>query len=433
MQDFPMEKGLRQGDPLSPYLFVLCMERLSNMILAKVNDKSWKGVRASVQGHAISHLFFADDLLLFGSAEERNCQTIMDVLRKFSAISGLKLNLLKSKIFMSPNVSISKARNSSGLCGISLTLDLGRYLGILLLHSRCSRNHFQFIIDKIQSRLSEWKTSMLSFTGRATLIQLVTYAILTYSMQTMLLLANICKVIDKHNRNFLGDDCENKKRIHLLNWATICNSKKFGGLGLRKAKLQNSALLSKLGWRTICKDSSLWVKVLERKYLLNDQLMTYSSKRNSFLTWRGILKSRDVLRKGIKWGVGDGSKISIWHDWWCREASLSFQYPNHNSINMDKVDKLMNGLGEWDVNMFESYLPRDVFSEVLKIHLPQFVTFPDTPFWKGSPSGKIKLNIDGCARGDLGKGGFGGVFRDEAGIWICGFLRQLDSCQSLEA
>ena len=74
-----MEKGLRQGDPFSPYLFVLCMERLFNMILAKVNDKSWKRVRASVQGPAISHLFFADDLLLFGKAVERNCQTIMDV------------------------------------------------------------------------------------------------------------------------------------------------------------------------------------------------------------------------------------------------------------------------------------------------------------------------------------------------------------------
>lgn len=48
-------------------------------------------------------------------------------------------------------------------------------------------------------------------------------------------------------------------------------------------------------------------------------------------------------------------------------------------------------------------------------------------------SGKIKLNTDGCARGDPGKGGFGGVFRDEAGAWICGFFGQLDSCQSLEA
>lgn len=71
LKEFSMEKGLRQGDPFSPYLFVLCMERLSNMIMAKVNDKGCKGVKASAQGPVITHLFFADDLLLFGKADEK--------------------------------------------------------------------------------------------------------------------------------------------------------------------------------------------------------------------------------------------------------------------------------------------------------------------------------------------------------------------------
>ena len=104
VREFNLKKGLRQGDPVSPYHFVLCMERLSNLITLKVSSGDWKGTKASARGPAISHLFFADDLLLFAKADSRNCDTIMDVLNQFSNCPGLKIDLAKSKLFVSPNV-----------------------------------------------------------------------------------------------------------------------------------------------------------------------------------------------------------------------------------------------------------------------------------------------------------------------------------------
>ena len=76
-------RGLRQGDPLSPYLFVICMEYLSGLILDRVEKKQWEGIKASPNGPTITHLFFADDLILFDNADKVNCATILEVLEEF--------------------------------------------------------------------------------------------------------------------------------------------------------------------------------------------------------------------------------------------------------------------------------------------------------------------------------------------------------------
>lgn len=137
LPNFNPGRGLRRGDPLSPYLFVLCMERLSNMISNSVNLGLWKGVSVSNNSTPLTHLFFADDLILFGQATATNCMNIISVLELFCNISGQSMNLQKSKLFVSPNIPISEARNLSNSCGVALTEDLGKYLGIPLLHSLC--------------------------------------------------------------------------------------------------------------------------------------------------------------------------------------------------------------------------------------------------------------------------------------------------------
>lgn len=77
---FHPSRGIRQGDPFSPYLFILCMEYLGHLIKEKCAAKTWSPVKATRSGPSFSHLFFADDLVLFTSADLNNCCAINDVL-----------------------------------------------------------------------------------------------------------------------------------------------------------------------------------------------------------------------------------------------------------------------------------------------------------------------------------------------------------------
>lgn len=101
LEEFSPRRGLRQGDPLSPYLFVLCMERQSALIRNKVEEGSWKGVRVARDTSPLSHLFFADDLILFGETNFNTCNSMMEVLKDFREMSGQSINFSKSKLFVS--------------------------------------------------------------------------------------------------------------------------------------------------------------------------------------------------------------------------------------------------------------------------------------------------------------------------------------------
>ena len=99
LESFCPSRGIRQGDPLSPYLFILCMEFLGHLIEDKCAAKVWKPVKTSRNGPSFSHLFFADDLVLFAEANTENCLAIRDVLQEFCSKSGQKVSEAKSRVF----------------------------------------------------------------------------------------------------------------------------------------------------------------------------------------------------------------------------------------------------------------------------------------------------------------------------------------------
>ena len=130
-------RGLHQRDPLSPYLFVLYIETLAHYIQFAVNHKAWKPIDLTKSGPKISHLFFADDILIFIETCLDQVQVVKTCLEIFCDASSQKVNAAKTKVFFfSRNVNHVQARELSQKLGFSLTSDLGKYLGVLLLHKR---------------------------------------------------------------------------------------------------------------------------------------------------------------------------------------------------------------------------------------------------------------------------------------------------------
>ena len=123
-------RGIRQGDSLFPYLFILCMDFLGQLIEEKYSKKLWQPVKASKNGSAFSHLLFTNDLVFFAKADYVNCSAITDVLDTFCNMTEQLVSESKSRVYFLPNVDRDTRESLSDILGFSSTPFLGKYLGI---------------------------------------------------------------------------------------------------------------------------------------------------------------------------------------------------------------------------------------------------------------------------------------------------------------
>lgn len=217
---------------MSPYLFIMCMEMLGYLISEKCEAKLWDPVKASRNGLAFSHLFFADDLVLFAKTDLKNYCHVREALDTFCDLSGQKVSLHKSKVYLSPNVSQSTRADLSEVLGFSSTNNLGKYLGFPLKHPGSTSQDFNFIIERVQAKLQGWKANMLSMARRVILSQAVISAIPSYVMQGCVLPARVLNHLDRTNRDFLWGASESGKKMHMVSWSKIAKPKARGGLGI---------------------------------------------------------------------------------------------------------------------------------------------------------------------------------------------------------
>jgi len=139
MPPFKPSHGLRQGDPLSPYHFILCMEKLSIAINNAVLHGNWDPIHITNGGPKISHILFADDVLLFTKARNSQFRFITDLFDRFSRASRLKINISTSRAFYSTWIPQEKINNLTSISGIRSTTYLGKYLGFPMLKGRPKR------------------------------------------------------------------------------------------------------------------------------------------------------------------------------------------------------------------------------------------------------------------------------------------------------
>ncbi|GLU03918.1 hypothetical protein SLE2022_210890 [Rubroshorea leprosula] len=268
-KSFTPSRGIRQGDPISSYIFILCMEYLSIKLFTGMASGMWKDTKAGKSNPTLSHLFFADDLIFVGKAYRENCQYLNKVLDFFCERSVQKINKEKSRILFSRNVDPNTRGSLSSLLGFRYTNDLGKYLVIPISAKKASKYNCNFILHKIRAKLSGWKSIFFSMAGRTTLVSFVLSSIPNFYMQAMWLQSSAQKEIDCISRNFIWGSIDGEKKIHLINWDTICQPHSLGGLGLRSAKDANLVAMSKLNWRLHTEKRKVWKEDLVQKYKIS--------------------------------------------------------------------------------------------------------------------------------------------------------------------
>jgi hypothetical protein len=199
---FKPSRGIRQGDPISPYLFLLCAEGLSSLLKFSGPNYLAKGIRVGVHAPWISHLLFADDCLLFTQASARAGRRLMDILQVYQEGSGQMVNIQKSAIFFSANCQDQAKEEMLQLTGITTEALFEKYLGLPTAVGRSTKEAFEHIPSKIRNIMGGWSEKLLSGEAKETLIKSVAQAIPTYSMSCFLLSPDTCKKITSSTSNY---------------------------------------------------------------------------------------------------------------------------------------------------------------------------------------------------------------------------------------
>ena len=251
-------RGLRQGDPLSPYLFSLVMEAFTLSLESGLRCRRWETF--SMEGcPVVSHLLFADDILLFLKPTRRSITFLFHLIEDFGNESGLHINKSKSAIFFAKSVT------SGLLLARAVQITVGKlpikYLGLPLFASSKRSSLFDPLIEKFRSKVAFWNAGTISRGNRLELLRSVLQSYLYFWCSAFSLPIVVQVALDRIMRHFLWGTSS-----HHVNWATVCTPTGEGGLGIRRSEDVCSASLMRLGWQLLKDPTCLWSSWMLQRY-----------------------------------------------------------------------------------------------------------------------------------------------------------------------
>jgi hypothetical protein len=310
---FHCRRYVRQGDPLSPLLFILAAHLLQTLI----NKAKEMGLlRLPIQvGYTLDFpiIQYADDMLLVMEACPHQLLVLKAILNTFADSTGLKVNYSKSNMFPI-NLSPERLNHFAATFNCQASSLPFTYLGLPLINTKPTVQEFLPLVHRVERRLIS--TAMfLTQGGKLHMVKSVLSSLPTFFMSTLKVPIVIINQIDCYRRHCLwrGGDL-NAKKPPLAAWKMVCKPKRKRGLGVIKLRLQNDALLLKNLDKFFSRDNLPWVNLIWSQYYNNGHILG-NSKKGSFW-WRSILKLLTSYKGLAKADYGNGETILFWHDLW---------------------------------------------------------------------------------------------------------------------
>nr|XP_043629994.1 uncharacterized protein LOC122601294 [Erigeron canadensis] len=369
---FKGKRGLRQGDPISPYLFTLVMEVLTLKLQQLVQNSLNFRYHNKCEKQRLVNLCFADDLFLFSRGDVDSARVILEALSVFKDVSGLVPSITKSTVFFC-NVT-THVRNA--IMGI-MPFDEGqlpiKYLGVPLISTRLVYRDCMILVERLDKRIDNWKNKTLSLAGRIQLIRSVLSSMYIYWASVFILPARIVRELEKKLRGFLWNHGRLADGRAHISRQKVCLPKCEGGLGIRKISDVNISLMASHIWCILCKKNTLWVEWVYSYKLKGTSFWEVKPQAAMSWGWRKLLQLRNIVRPHFISKIGSGEMTSVWYDMWHPKSLLSRLITpreiarNGFSLQSTIKDVISNGVWRWSIAWY------DLFPVLINVQPPNLI------------------------------------------------------------
>ncbi|XP_057790774.1 uncharacterized protein LOC131007877 [Salvia miltiorrhiza] len=383
---FSCSRGVRQGDPLSPILFGIAEDVLSHLISSCVESRHLSPMGFSRATNFPTHLFYADDIILFSTATVRNARKIKEILNYYGSISGQVCSQEKSNLYFARGVTTDRRR--ARVMGFSVGNLPMTYLGVPIFVGRPRASFLMPIFDKIVQKFARWKGLQLSIAGRLCLVRSVIQSSIVHSMMVYKWPKSLLHSLDRKCRNFIWTGSIDQQPRCSVSWRRVCAPKEEGGLGIRSFTLMNKSFLMKLAWKMIKGDD--WAHRIMRSRYLTTFSYAKQNIANSTI-WLGVKQEIDSLVVDSYSCINNDANTYFWKDDWLGYIlvdKLKIPHHMHDYLHFSVKDYYYDGLWHFPPS-FVNYFP-EVVADILLIPMSEE---KDSRYWKHSLKGDVSAAL----------------------------------------
>ncbi|XP_075103611.1 uncharacterized protein LOC142178181 [Nicotiana tabacum] len=374
---FHSTRGVKQGDPLSPALFVLSSEVLPRSLNKLFEDTRFKGFEMPNWTDPLNHLAYVDDTIIFSSADPYSLRKIVEVLSKYEHTSSQMINTTKSSFYMHSNVSSIVSSSIGTITGFSRGEFSFTYLGCTIFYTRRRKDYYNDLIKTVKAKLHSWKGKLLSYGEKATLISSVLQSMPTH----------IISVFDPP-KNMMPTPSGNfsvSSAWNILRHRAHANPG-YSKIWTKSLPFKISFFLWRL-WKGKIPTDDLWRR---------SGYMVVSKKAPDVITWE-LLDRRNTMKYG-----GAMSCNRVIH-----EVNKTLHYLARMRYPwLSRIPPLWSDM----INFFEGYKPY-VGTKIVIWQLPY--------------EGWFKCNTDGASRGNHVPSSYGFCVRDHAGDLVSAKAKEI--------
>lgn len=387
LEPFVPSRGLRQGDPLSPYLFLFMAEGLTCLLDREIRRGKITPLKIARGSPGVSNLLFADDSLLFFKACKEEAECINQILVNFQRGTGQLLSNSKCSILFSELCQAATQQDVKTELQVTASTFENKYLGLPTPEGRMKDSMFQPIMENFVKRCTDWSERFMSHAAKEVLVKSVLQALPLYCMGVFKMSQGFCDKYEKLIRDFWWGEENGHRKVHWMSWEKMIKPKRGGGIGFRDMKLFNQALLARQAWRLLQRPDSLCARVLKSKYYPHGELLDTVFASEASPVWRGIEFGLELLKAGTVWRIRNGRNVQIQRDNWIprKEGLKPASFIRRSRLRWVNQLMLDDGSG-WNTGLVHQLFYRFDAEAICNIELPRAGS-EDTLAWHPEKTG----------------------------------------------